>query len=100
MERVNASTTIAFIYDGRYYKRIVEHLNIAGYLGEADPDFDEANVGNLVHGITSPIVNLMWQEMGRMLRLTREKEIISRDGKTGGTEGRREDFMVFIRVDH
>ena len=35
MERVKASTTIAFIYDGRYYERIVEHLNIAGYPGGA-----------------------------------------------------------------
>lgn len=96
MERVNTSTTIAFIYDGRYYERIVEHLNIAGYPGEADPDFNEANVSNLVYRITSPIVNLMWQEMGRMLRLTRDKEIISRDGRAGGRERQREDFMVCI----
>lgn len=57
------------VYDG-----LVGQLEIEGYLTEADPDFKEANITNLVIFIMHPILRYFRQQTGRDLRLRREKE--------------------------
>ncbi|RPB15816.1 hypothetical protein P167DRAFT_542534 [Morchella conica CCBAS932] len=69
------------VYDG-----IVEHLEIEGYPTEANPDFKEANISDLVYITLHPILFDFKRKTGRTVRLLREKEIVSTDGETGGTE--------------
>jgi hypothetical protein len=80
----------------RVYRRIVEYLNVEGYPEEANPDFKEANVSDLVYSIIGPLIDFIRKKTERMIRLTREKETISIDNETGGTE----EFVVldFISV--
>ena len=73
------------VYDG-----LVGQLEIEGYPTEADPDFKEANINDLVIFTIHPILRHFRQETGRDLRLRREKEIVSVDSETGGME----EFVV------
>ena len=68
----------------KIYERLVEHIESEGYPTEANKDYKEANVNDLVYGILSPMVTDLKRKTGRKLRLTREKEIISKDNETGG----------------
>lgn len=77
----------------KVYYRIVEYLECEGYPTEADADFKEANVSDLVFSIV-PIITDIKRKTGRNIRLTREKEIISKDN----TIGRREEFVVVDRI--
>lgn len=57
--------------EARIYEWILEMLEIEGYPDESNTYFKEANVSDLVLGIISLV---MRKEIGRRLRLTREKE--------------------------
>ena len=71
----------------RIYDNIVEYLVIEGYPTEGDPDFKEGNINDLVYGIIGPILGSFIHMTGRKsIQLRREKEIVSTDGETGGTE--------------
>ena len=71
----------------RIYDNIVEYLVIEGYPTEGDPDFKEGNVNDLVYGIIGPILGSFIHMTGhKSIQLRREKEIVSTDGETGGTE--------------
>lgn len=63
----------------------MEYLEAEGY-PEAEADFKEANINDLVYGIISPIIADFRRKTGRNLRLRREKEIIAVDSETGGCE--------------
>lgn len=73
----------------RVYDAIVDHLEIEGYPTEANPDFKEANISDLVYSTTSPILTDFKRMIGRKLRLAREKEIVSTDS---------EEFVVIDRI--
>ncbi|KAA8909404.1 hypothetical protein FN846DRAFT_889014 [Sphaerosporella brunnea] len=69
----------------KVYDLILDHLEIEGYPTEADPDFKVANVSDLVHLIINPVLANFKRTTGRKVALLREKkEILSRDGETGG----------------
>ena len=70
----------------KVYDQIVQYLDIEGLLDESDPDFKEANVNDLVYGIIGPAFQYAQKKTKRMIRLAREKEIVSVDNWTGGTE--------------
>ncbi|KAI5847314.1 hypothetical protein DFP73DRAFT_525641 [Morchella snyderi] len=50
----------------RVYDNIVEHLEIEGYPTEADPDFKEANINDLVHIIVHPILSDFMRKTGKL----------------------------------
>jgi len=75
------------------YGRIREYLNIEGFPTEVNPDFKEANVGDLVYATIGPVLDSV-RGMGRNIRLTREKEITSVDNETGGVE----EFVVVDQI--
>ena len=68
------------------YDSLVGYLEIAGYPSEADPDFKEANINNLVLFTIYPIQRFFKHNTGRILRLRREKEILSIDSATSSYE--------------
>ena len=72
------------------YGSIVQYLDTEGYPTEGNPDFNEANVSDLVYAIISPILSSFRRKTGRDVRLRREREIISMTGETGD----REEFVV------
>ncbi|KAA8898902.1 hypothetical protein FN846DRAFT_194803 [Sphaerosporella brunnea] len=74
----------------KVYDLILDHLEIEGYPTEADPDFKEANVNDLVHYIIGPIISDFKRKTGRKVFLLREKEMVSTNGETGGYE----EFLV------
>lgn len=78
----------------KVYDRLVDYLESEGYPTEADVDFNETNVSDLVYCILASVVSDFRRKTGRNVRLTREKEIISTDNETGG----REDFIVIDRI--
>ncbi|KAI5839543.1 hypothetical protein DFP73DRAFT_561266 [Morchella snyderi] len=79
----------------KVYDRILECLANEGYPTEASADFKEANVSDFVYAIIGPILFDFGRKTGRKrLRLVREKEIISTDNETGGTE----EFVVMDRI--
>ncbi|KAL7271813.1 hypothetical protein RUND412_005401 [Rhizina undulata] len=69
------------VYDG-----LVGQLEIEGYPSEADPDFKEANINDLVIFIMHPSLRYFKRQTGRDLRLRREKEIITVNSETGDME--------------
>jgi hypothetical protein len=75
----------------KVYEQILQYLAIEGYPTEANPDFNEANVSDLVFSTIGPVLYFV-QKMRRDIRLTREKEITLVDDETGGVE-------VFVVVD-
>ncbi|KAI5839539.1 hypothetical protein DFP73DRAFT_587459 [Morchella snyderi] len=70
----------------RVYDAIVDYLEMEGYPTEANPDFKEANISDLVLYIIGPILTDFRRTTGRKIRLAREKEIASTDSETGGYE--------------
>ncbi|RPB23799.1 hypothetical protein L211DRAFT_838237, partial [Terfezia boudieri ATCC MYA-4762] len=68
----------------KVYDNLVGYLEIEGYPSEADPDFKEANISDLVLFAIYPILRCL------NLRLRREKEMVSIDAVTGGME----EFVV------
>lgn len=69
----------------------MEFLDVENYPTEVDPDFKEANINDLVYGIISTILFDFRRITGRSsVKLHREKEIVSTDSETGGTE----EFVV------
>jgi len=74
------------------YARLIEYINIEG-LPDANPDFKEANVNDLVLYTIGPIIDAV-RKMGHNIRLRREKELVSVDGVTGGME----EFVVIDRI--
>ncbi|KAI5803265.1 hypothetical protein DFH27DRAFT_44381 [Peziza echinospora] len=72
---------------GMVYEQLVRHLEVEGFPTEADPDFKESNINHLVYATISPILQNFIRKTGRKtLRLRSEKELVSPDGETGGTE--------------
>jgi len=78
----------------KVYDRIVEYLEVEGYPTEANPDFKEANINDLVYSIISPIIHNSIRVVGRKIHLKREKEIVSTDNETGEME----EYIVMNRV--
>ena len=79
------------------YKAILQYLDLEGYPTETNPDYNENNVSDLVLYILGPLVSYFKRkhvQVGRNIRLRREKEIISVDGETGG----KEEFIMMNRV--
>ncbi|PUU78108.1 hypothetical protein B9Z19DRAFT_1193558 [Tuber borchii] len=72
------------------YRGLVNYLKAGGYPTEADPDFKEANINDLVAFVTYPIISLFNDETARQLHISREKEIASLDSTTSGME----EFVV------
>ena len=70
----------------KVYEQIVRYLRIKGKPTEADPDFKEGNINHLVFSIISSILEKFAFTTGRNVVLKSEKEIVSTDGETGGTE--------------
>jgi hypothetical protein len=69
------------------YKEITRYLRVEGFPTEADPEFKESNINHLVYATISPILDDFIRMTGRKnLQLRSEKEIVSTDGETGGTE--------------
>lgn len=65
---------------------LVGQLEIEGYPTEADPDFKEENINDLVTFTLHSILRYFKRQTRGDLRLRREKEIVSVDSKTGGIE--------------
>ncbi|KAF8538492.1 hypothetical protein BDD12DRAFT_842333 [Trichophaea hybrida] len=64
-----------------------QYLQIEGYPTKGDPDFKESNINHLVYATISPILCDFIRKTGRAtVQLRSEKENISTDGQTGGTE--------------
>ena len=64
------------------------YLEIEGYPTEAETDFKEASIYNLVYATISPILRDLIRKTGRKgIRLRREKEIVATDEET-------EEFVV------
>ena len=79
----------------RVYQRILEYLQVEGYPTEVTKSFKEANINDLIFTIVSPVLFDFIRTTGRVgMQLEREREIISVDGQTGGTE----EFVVVEEV--
>ncbi|PUU75358.1 hypothetical protein B9Z19DRAFT_1131492 [Tuber borchii] len=78
------------------YRALTDYLNVAGYPTEANEDFREASINDLVSFTIYPIIAAFQHEKRRRLYLSREKEIASKDLMSSG----REEFVVldFISV--
>ncbi|KAL0633576.1 hypothetical protein Q9L58_007536 [Maublancomyces gigas] len=82
----------------KVYDSLVRQIEIEGYPTEADPDFKEANITDLVILIMHPILRYFRQQTGRDLHLRREKEIVAVDFATGGMEEfKRKRFLLEAR---
>jgi len=75
------------------YDQILQYIDIEGYPTEADPDFKEANMSDLVFSTIGPVLRSV-RKMGRDIRLTREKEITSVENEIGGVE----EFVVVDQI--
>ncbi|KAI5809650.1 hypothetical protein DFH27DRAFT_649215 [Peziza echinospora] len=65
----------------------MESLEVEGYPTEAEADFNEANISDLVYGIIIPIIADFRRKTGRNMRLRREKEIVAVDSEKGRNGG-------------
>jgi hypothetical protein len=69
------------------YDYILQYLLVEGYPTHADEDFKEAGIKDLVLYIIGPILGDFIRLTGhKSVKLLREKEIVSSDGVTRGTE--------------
>ncbi|KAF8457122.1 hypothetical protein BGX38DRAFT_1159115 [Terfezia claveryi] len=76
---------------GKVYDQIMQYLEIEGYPTEAEADFKEANINDLVYATISPILRDFIRGTGQKgIQLRREKEIVGVDEETGGYE----EFVV------
>ncbi|RPA94607.1 hypothetical protein L873DRAFT_1814160 [Choiromyces venosus 120613-1] len=71
-------------------------MDAGGYPTEADPDFKEANISNIVAFTIYPMLSLFKHETTRKLHLSQEKEIASPDSSTSGME----EFVVMDYISH
>jgi len=78
----------------KIYERLLEVIEGEGYPTEANAEFKEPNVNDLVFTIVLPMVTDVRRKTGRNLRLVREKEMVSTDNVTGGEE----EFVMMDRV--
>ncbi|KAF8416250.1 hypothetical protein EV426DRAFT_721862 [Tirmania nivea] len=78
----------------KLHERVVEYLEGEGYPAEANPEFKESNVSDLVLIIVLPIVTDSKRKTGRDIRLTREKKIVSTDNTFVGEQ----EFVVMDRI--
>ena len=74
----------------KVYVRLVDFLKVSGYPSEANPDFREAHINDLVAFTLYPILACIKDKTTRSLYLTREKEITSMDSQVSG----KEEFVV------
>ncbi|KAF8538993.1 hypothetical protein BDD12DRAFT_883625 [Trichophaea hybrida] len=74
----------------KVYEKMVRYLKIEGNPSEANADFKEANINDLVYVTIHPILFDFTCRTGRDIRLLREKEIVSMEFETGDTE----EFVV------
>ncbi|PUU82118.1 pyridoxal phosphate-dependent transferase [Tuber borchii] len=74
----------------KVYEGLVAYMDVGGYPTEANPDFKEANINDIVTFTIYPILCLFKHETTRKLQLSREKEITSTDFHTSGME----EFVV------
>ncbi|KAG0643602.1 hypothetical protein HOY80DRAFT_1032270 [Tuber brumale] len=72
------------------YTGLVNYMNILGHPTEANPDFKEANINDIVAFTIYPILDIFKQETPWKLGLSREKETTSKDSRTSGME----EFVV------
>ncbi|KAA8909937.1 hypothetical protein FN846DRAFT_940635 [Sphaerosporella brunnea] len=71
----------------KVYRNIVDYLEVEGYPSESRSDFKEANISDLVYATIIPIISDFKRQTRCALRFQREdKEIVSVDSETGGTE--------------
>ena len=78
----------------KIYERLLEFIEAEGYPTEANAEFKEANISELVYGILAPIIRDIRHKTRSTIQLSREKEIISIDNATGG----QEEFVVMDRI--
>lgn len=76
------------------YYYILQYLQLEGYPTETNPDFNKANVSDLVLYIIGPIIAEFNRKTGCKLRLRRKKNIISTNNEPGGIE----EFVVMDRI--
>lgn len=76
----------------KVYERILEYIVCEGIPTDSTGDFREENINDLVYTIISPVIAACRSELGRKLRLRREKKITAVDGKYSG-------LQEFITVD-
>ena len=82
----------------RLYRDITRYIRVEGYPTEVEPTFKESSITHLVFATICPIIDDFIRMTGRkILRLRSEKEILSRDGETGGEE--RSVVMDLISVE-
>ena len=79
---------------GKIYERLLDHIEAEGYPTEANAEFKESNVSDLVYSILASTVADFRRKTGRKVRLSREKKIVSKDNTTCG-EG---EFVVMDRI--
>ena len=79
----------------KVFDHITEYLDVAGYPTEAVPDFKEASVNHLVYATIAPILrDFIRRTKCESMKLRFEKEIVAKDGETGG----REEFALIDLV--
>jgi len=71
----------------KIYNNIVDYIGFEGYPSESTADFSEGNINDLIYTIIGPVLSCVRREIGRDLRLRREKEIVSIDGEASGKGG-------------
>ena len=86
---VNKETVDAIVYD-----RITEYLVVEGFPTEANPDFGEANVSDLVLFTIIPVLRSVKKMRCDSIRLTREKVMTLVDNETGGMK----EFVMVDRI--
>ncbi|KAG0634330.1 hypothetical protein HOY80DRAFT_535786 [Tuber brumale] len=70
----------------KIYQDLVDYVEIGGYPTEANPNFEEANIKDLVIFAMYPVMAQFKRETGRKLYSAREKEITSIDSSTSGMQ--------------
>ena len=75
----------------KVYDQILQYLEIEGYPTEAETDFKEASINDLVFSTISPILRDFIRRTGRKgIQLRRVKQIVATDEEAGGFE----EFVV------
>jgi len=80
----------------KIYQDLVHYIRAEGYPTEANVDFKEANINDIVAFTIIPVVSQFICETKRKLRLSREKEITSKDSSTSGME----EFVVMDYISY
>ncbi|KAG0130309.1 hypothetical protein HOY82DRAFT_609519 [Tuber indicum] len=93
---------LGFDLPGIPVKKLLEGKNVllgqkvGGYPTEANPDFKEANINDIVVSTIYPLLALFKNEIMLNLRLSREKEITPIYSSTSGME----EFVVMDRISY